>query len=470
MSLSIENNNFRIYNTQKFIESLLQNQLSINNLYVWIGRTLPWSNDSSPDIPQDTVSSRIETYDTLLAIKKVSPSDIVAVIPNHIWTPGIIYTEYYDLGEIGSDGIYHDIFDPSITGTPFYVITDQNNVYKCLGNNNGTASTIQPTGTGTTTFKTSDGYIWKFMFQVSIEDIQQFLIAPSNGNPGWIPVRNINYNDGSLQWLVQTTAIPGSINNIQVLNGGNSYVPIASNIDYGDQGGIFINGDGSGLVISINVSPIGGHITGFNILNPGQNYTWAQIDVNWLGASGATFHVIISPPGGHGSNPLYELGAMYAMINLQFNYDENGKVSTDTSYRSYGLLLNPTIFGSNNYFTGLVGSGTTNLTVSGVTSAFTPGEFIVGTISLASAYVVDYNNVTNVLRVIPFYFSGENVGVQNGGTFVIGDQFEGQNGTITNIIFPDIQLQSGLILTTENMTPIFRAPTQSENISIVLPF
>jgi hypothetical protein len=445
--LAIENNNFRIYNAQKFLESLLQTQLSINNLYVWIGQTIPWSNDSIPPSPQDTVASRIATYNNMLAIKRVSPSDLVAVIPNYLWVSGTIYTQYYDLGELGSDGIYHDIFDPSITGTPFYVITNQNNVYKCLSNNNGETSTIQPTGTGT--FTTFDGYIWKFMFQVSIEDIQQFLIGTTNTTPGWIPIRNINYNDGSLQWLVQATAIQGTIENIQILNGGSGYIsaPIVT-----------ITGDGTGCTGTANVS--GGKVTGINILTKGINYTTST--VTFTGGSGinASAHAIISPPGGHGSNPLYELGAMYVMVNVSFNYDESGKITTNNSYRNYGLLLNPTVSGSTNYFTGLVGTCTTNILLDNISVPFSVNDFVTGAISGATAYVVDYNNTTNILRCLNIT-----------GTFQVGETLnDTSTGTIVAIIPPDIQIQSGLILTQENITPIMRSLDQSENISIVLPF
>ena len=41
------------------------------------------------------------------------------------------------------------------------------NVYKCLDNNGGAASTVEPTGTSTSILSTGDGYKWKYMYTLS---------------------------------------------------------------------------------------------------------------------------------------------------------------------------------------------------------------------------------------------------------------------------------------------------------------
>lgn len=50
----------------------------------------------------------------------------------------------------------------------FYVVTDEYNVYKCLDNNNGALSKVKPTGTQLDPIKLTDGYIWKFMYNIPI--------------------------------------------------------------------------------------------------------------------------------------------------------------------------------------------------------------------------------------------------------------------------------------------------------------
>jgi hypothetical protein len=69
-----------------------------------------------------------------------------------------------------------------------YVMTSERNVYKCVSNaitSNGVTSnsTVMPTGTYTTSngnIATSDGYIWKYMYNVKPSN--KFLTVD------WIPV------------------------------------------------------------------------------------------------------------------------------------------------------------------------------------------------------------------------------------------------------------------------------------------
>src|ERR1017187_773649 len=143
-SLVVENNNFRSYAAQQFLSGLI-NQSTPNNLYVWMGKITPWSNDSEPPQPNDTVEARIANFADMMVIKRIAPSDVSLVIPNNTWTASTVYTQYTDQGAEGAGGIYYDLVDPTTSSAPFYVITSDNNVYKCLNNNNGTPSSVMPT-------------------------------------------------------------------------------------------------------------------------------------------------------------------------------------------------------------------------------------------------------------------------------------------------------------------------------------
>jgi hypothetical protein len=57
----------------------------------------------------------------------------------------------------------------------FYVMTDEYNVYKCLDNNNNSPSTTKPIGTQVLPITLSDGYIWKYMYNVPIALRTKFL-------------------------------------------------------------------------------------------------------------------------------------------------------------------------------------------------------------------------------------------------------------------------------------------------------
>jgi hypothetical protein len=82
----------------------------------------------------------------------------------------------------------------------FYVMTEDFNVYKCLDNNNNTPSTIKPLGTSVTPIETSDGYRWKYMYNVPINLRNKFL------SDSQIPVisalTNQFYSNGSLDSII----------------------------------------------------------------------------------------------------------------------------------------------------------------------------------------------------------------------------------------------------------------------------
>ena len=90
----------------------------------------------------------------------------------------------------------------NIEDTIFYVMTDDYNVYKCLDNNNNSFSTVKPSGTSVTPISTSDGYIWKYMYNVPINLRNKFLSAEQ------IPVSsaltNQFYSNGSLDSILIT--------------------------------------------------------------------------------------------------------------------------------------------------------------------------------------------------------------------------------------------------------------------------
>lgn len=88
----------------------------------------------------------------------------------------------------------------NLEDTNFYVMTDDFNVYKCLDNNLNAASTIKPTGTSVSPISTSDGYIWKYMYNVPINLRSKFL------NDQQIPVvsalTNQFYSNGTVDSVI----------------------------------------------------------------------------------------------------------------------------------------------------------------------------------------------------------------------------------------------------------------------------
>lgn len=313
---SIVNNNFRIYAAEKFIEGLFETELSKNNLFLWIGKITPWSNESSPDAVNDTVSSRIASFTDMIAMKKISPSDCSLVVPRHNWTSGTIYSQYSNLGAIAS-GTYYDLFEPLTAVNPFYVLTTDFNVYKCLSNASGGISSVKPTGRATIPITTSDDYIWKFMYHLSDVQQQKFL------NTNWMPVSSVTFNDGSDQYAVQQTAVSGEIDEINVVNPGSGFlVPPA----------VVVTGDGSGCTAICTIGSIG-NVTQIIVLTRGKNYTNAVI--TFTDGDGvpinSSYTYYVDPIHGNDSNP----GTSYNLASLTTTFADG---VTLTGSQSVGYL------------------------------------------------------------------------------------------------------------------------------------
>jgi hypothetical protein len=52
-------------------------------------------------------------------------------------------------------------------------------------------------------------------------------------------------------------------------------------------------------------------------------------------------NIVLSPPGGHGKDAVRELGAASVMVVLDFNQDEQTKLSVNNDYRQFGIIKNP---------------------------------------------------------------------------------------------------------------------------------
>ena len=179
---AIVTNKFRIHNQEQFVESFSES--SANVYYMILGRpqafatsTRPDSrtenegSDSAPIAAPDSVDSEFYAFDEALAAKKITSSDVSIVIPRRNWTTGTTYDYYrHDYGRRVTGGTSTQTADSGATNlfdATYYVVSSAYNVYKCLDNNSGAASTVEPTGTSTSILTTGDGYKWKYMYCLS---------------------------------------------------------------------------------------------------------------------------------------------------------------------------------------------------------------------------------------------------------------------------------------------------------------
>lgn len=167
--VSIVTNNFRHKNAEEFIESFTESPET--NYYAFIGRSSAWPDDNAPPVPTFSDDDIEDSWNALLAMKKIGAANVAKVTRRIDWVSGTVYTQY-------------DSSDANLFLKDFYVLTDDFNVYKCINNNSGGTSTVKPSGNSISEIITGDGYTWKYMYTISGSDILNFLLDD------WMPVRN----------------------------------------------------------------------------------------------------------------------------------------------------------------------------------------------------------------------------------------------------------------------------------------
>lgn len=421
-----------------------QNQLSRIPTYVFIGGTSPWTNESQPPGVNDTVLDNIFMYEELVGAKRIQISDTISVLPRIDWQQNIIYDEYRDDVNLIDDN------SPD-TGEPykFYVITDEFNVYKCISNNYRSQSTVKPSGTTINTFQTPDGYIWKYLYTIRSPDAFAYM------TPNWIPCYTLYSNDGSNQWLVQQSAAPLSIDNINVTDGGADYT--SSNPP-----SVTITGDGSGATAIAEIDDTSGTITNINVTDPGTGYSEASITISGGAGVGATAIPIISPINGHGSDARSELGSIYKMIRVVFEGDEGGVLPTGIEYRKAGLLSVPKL------------ANVTGVALSvGDTRLYQTGETLVGQTSTAQGTIESIDDVKNYLyisNVTGSFTQNENVQSQTYNTTQAFEIFSNIKIPMTASVVAasDIDYLSGDLMYSSTREKISRGLNQQEEIRFVI--
>ena len=211
---------FSVLNARKFKDSVGSTQKDqVGNstiLYAVLGRNRAYTDEGNPDTPIETDKDKqYQLWRDAVGGRKITAGDVEHVIPRYNWTAGTVYAMYRDI-------------DKTMYERSFYVITSENNVYKCINNNKGAASTVEPNGYSTKVFTLSDGYTWKYMYTVSLGQADKFLTA------SYMPVRTLANTDasaeGDRQLQIQNAAANGSIEVIETFNVGSGYLSLSNTI------------------------------------------------------------------------------------------------------------------------------------------------------------------------------------------------------------------------------------------------
>ena len=172
----------RILNTKDFVASVAS---TTNSYYTWIGLPNPTQVDSdwnvTPPDPKDSFDEEDNYWDTMIALKKVTTSDVQQVVAKNTWTSGITYDMYR--GDITSTNLSKPSNATNLYDANYFVMNSDYKVYICLQNGtdpdnpDGRASLDEPTFTdlepraaGTS----GDGYVWKYLYTIKPGDIIKF--------------------------------------------------------------------------------------------------------------------------------------------------------------------------------------------------------------------------------------------------------------------------------------------------------
>lgn len=511
MAAGLFNRSFK----NKIMEEFVADLSSANSkYYICFGKSSAWDDgfdglyfdDNTPPAANASLTtSYYDVYKDLLYGKIVDPTDFNYLARKITWTSNTVYS-------------YFDSTDADLYNKDFYAVNQYGSVYKCLFNNYGAKSTVEPTSIlPNIDFNTQpDNYKWKYLFTINYAKNQKFTtssyipivpdsqvlyysesgaihtIVVDNPGSGYISANGFissivdNYTvrldsigpssvSGSYN-LSTMNIIAGSgiddsytISNY-VVNTSGKYVTSSTPLNYLDTTSYFyiaptvtVTGDGSssrynGQILAYPiVNTFNGSISSINVIDRGGNFTYGTVDIsaNVLYGSGATAHAIISPPGGHGSDVVSELGCDTLGLSVDITLQDDLPDWTD--YRQISLLYNPISSDTNQLYSNTSFIQITQLATAYFAGLIPKGNKIRGFSSGATAEVL-YMNSTTIYITNPV------------GRFIdyetIVDDTTGTSTIITIINNYDLVPNTGEIFYYKNMSPVTRSGATLERVQL----
>ena len=456
---------FRVLNAENFKEDVADANTSV---YLGIGKSDAWSNttsdltDTTPFVPGDHRDDINEAYQQMIAMKLITASDVAHVVPRFNYADGEVFVAW--------DSDDSDIFDKA-----FYCITSEFKVYKCLSAGGG-ATSVQPVHTGTDPITGADGYTWKYMYTLTTSDSEKFLTnsympvstlpftVAGNGTasiPGSLLDTDVRYPQTASQVASYNSTTAAGIERIEVLSGG----------IYSSTPTVTITGDGTGATATAVMSGTGSTqtVASITINTRGTNYTVADVTFSIGDASART---VISPPAGHGTDPVSELGAFFIGLNTQLDGADGGDITINNDFRQVVIVKNPYSSGTTiatsptlkatKFLQLAAGESVTNFVVDQVITGGTSG---------AKAYLVEID--ASNLKL--YYYQNSKTGY---GLFQNSETITGSNPTggsadthaSTADNAAEVLKGSGQLIFLENRAPINRSASQIEDIKCIIEF
>jgi len=303
----------------------------------------------------------------------------------------------------------------------------------------------------------------------------------------------------------------GGIERLKLISAGTGYS------DSGTNTGLVITGDGSNVATpgTINANYItGGAFTSDIILtgnaatngsgsdNVGTNFSVAQATVTSsdAGASGAEFTPIVAPRGrpgfstasangGHGTDPVFELGGFYVGLNVQISGTTDTAIANTQDFRQISLIRNPLIGGviPTNPVSAINTLKFISYDTAGGTAYAATGALL-ATAAQANDHVIENSlgfkgyivNVDTTAKRI-YYFQNDLTGyvtptdtdmvIKTGGQTVAGFAITASSDDIGIGAAPNsFNAGSGEMLFLENRDPIQRSTSQIEDVKLIIEF
>ena len=397
-----------INNAKAFVDSLsaVDTSSSKNStvLYVTIGRHAEWPNEPTPSEPEDKDQYlRYAIHRELIGAKKVTTGDVSHIADRHDWTSGTVYSQYRDTDEdvyerqnwvmTNEYNVYKCLYNnkggqstvkPTGFSTTAFTTSDGYTWKYMFTVSFGDASKfLTPSHLPVKTLSASDGGVesdrqWAVQ-QAAVNGAIEIVETVDVGS-GYHTVANGVVEAGGRLTIKLSAAgdnPPSPIDNYY--NGGSIYIKSGTGagqlrriIDYaGTTKTLTVNtafatvcntdsriiisptvtiiGDGRGAKAYSEVDTSTGAIANVSVINVGSDYTKAKVFItaNAIHGAGATANAVISPIGGHGSDPVRELSADKIMIHTTFNGNEgisangNGYIPSNTTFRTISVMKDP---------------------------------------------------------------------------------------------------------------------------------
>ena len=533
---------FRVVNAENFKEDVAGSSVyvGIGKTDVWSTATSDLTDATTPFTPQDRIDDIHEAYQNMIGMKKIASADVAHIVPRHTWTSGTTYTAWdsddsaiYDKAfyiVTSEYKVYKCISSPGTQSTvePTHINTDptaESDTYKwkymytvsvtdaekfltisylpvrteptvstSTGGNGGSSSV-------TVTLTAANEYIVAGMLVTGSGITAGDTVAAIDGVTLTLSTARAVANgttltfgrlaDTDVNYANQTAQINSANTSLTAVAGIERYEVTAGGSGYTSAPDVIVRGDGTNALAVATVS--GGAVTAITVstagsgteANKGDGYTVADLLIGSVTSGGGTSaagRAIITPSGGHGIDPVKELGAFYVAVNSQLSGSEGGDLTVGNDFRQISLIKKPQNFG-----TDVTASATTLrarkalvLANAGSVSGFAVDQVIVGSSSGAKAYLVEIDTTNKVLYYVQNsktgyadFVSGDTITgtLPSGGSSVLnttsGTTWYGQ---ATNGYGPEVKMNSGQLLFLENRDAINRSSSQIEDIKLIIEF